>query len=133
MHTDFQHCAFGGCRPKWTRLHHNHPTFQSLHRLCPGAHCARHHLPWGRSADGSFATAQETAYPQPLASSIAGCFAQAVTVLPEAEPSLAAIRATSGLQPKAATMQPVVPEHRCVLVARGPNDAALPACPSQPS
>ena len=131
MHTDFQHCAFGGRRPKWTRLHHNHPTFQSLHRLCPGANCAQHHLPWGRSADGSFATAQETAYPQPLASSIAGCFARAVTVLPEAEPSIAAIRATSGLQPKAAAMQPLVPEHRRVLVARGPNDAALPALRSR--
>ncbi|CAE7272721.1 unnamed protein product [Symbiodinium sp. CCMP2592] len=88
MHTDFQHCAFGGRRPN--------------------------------------------AYPPQLATAIAQCFAQAVTFLPEAEPSLAAMRATSGLQPKASAVPPLVPEHKAVLVMRGPNDlAALPALRSR--
>ena len=35
--THFQHCAFGGNRPKWTRLSHNHTTFSALARTCPGS------------------------------------------------------------------------------------------------
>ncbi|CAE7643141.1 unnamed protein product [Symbiodinium sp. CCMP2592] len=123
MHTDFQHCAFGGRRPKWTRLRHNHQAFHALHRVCPGGACAAQHLPWGRSEDGSFATASESAYPPQLATAIAQCFARAVTFLPEAEPSLAAMRATSGLQPKASAVPPLVPEHIAVLVMTGPSDA----------
>ncbi|CAE7283274.1 unnamed protein product [Symbiodinium sp. CCMP2592] len=123
MHTDFQHCAFGGRRPKWTRLCHNHQAFHALHRVCPGGACAAQHLPWGRSEDGSFATAGESAYPPQLATAIAQCFARAVTFLPEAEPSLAAMRATSGLQPKASAVPPLVPEHKAVLVMTGPSDA----------
>ncbi|CAE7027233.1 unnamed protein product [Symbiodinium sp. CCMP2592] len=123
MHTDFQHCAFGGRRPKWTRLCHNHQAFHALHRVCPGGACAAQHLPWGRSEDGSFATASETAYPPQLATAIAQCFARAVTFLPEAEPSVAAMRATSGLQPKASAVPPLVPEHKAVLVMTGPSDA----------
>ncbi|CAE7222589.1 unnamed protein product [Symbiodinium sp. CCMP2592] len=123
MHTDFQHCAFGGRRPKWIRLCHNHQAFHALHRVCPGGACAAQHLPWGRSEDGSFATASESAYPPQLATAIAQCFARAVTFLPEAEPSLAAMRATSGLQPKASAVPPLVPEHKAVLVMTGPSDA----------
>ncbi|CAE7241857.1 unnamed protein product [Symbiodinium sp. CCMP2592] len=92
MHTDFQHCAFGGRRPKWTRLCHNHHAFHALHRVCPGGACAAHHLPWGRGEDGAFATVAESAHPPQLATAIAQCFAQAVTFVPEAEPSLAAMR-----------------------------------------
>ena len=126
---DFQHCAFGGRRPKWTRIHHNHPSFSSLHRLCPGPACARTHLPWGRDpSTGGFATTQETAYPHALADAIAKCFAAAVERLPEAEPALSAIRAVSGAQPKASVFPPLVPEHKAVQVLRGPdNPVALPA------
>ena len=131
-HVDFQHCAFGGRRPKWTRTHHHHhhhPSFNSLHRLCSGTACAQHHLPWGRDpTTGDFTTAQETAYPHALADAIAKCFTAAVQRLPEAEPAISAIRAVSGAQPKASVFPPLVAEHKAVRVLHGPNDpVALPA------
>ena len=127
-HVDFQHCAYGSRRPKWTRIHHNHPNFSTLHRLCPGPACAKHHLPWGRDpVTGDFATAQETAYPPALADAIANCFVRAVQRLPEAEPTVSAVRAVSGPQPKAHAFPPLVPEHKAVHVLRGPaNVAHLP-------
>ena len=39
---DFQSCAYGGRRPKWTRLVSNSPKFLTLARTCPGDHV---HLP----------------------------------------------------------------------------------------
>ena len=122
-----QNCAFGGPRPKFTRVAHNHPAFFSLCKLCPGENCARRHLPWGRAASGRWATSEETAYPPALASAIADCFRRGVEVSAPVEPSLHAIRATSGSQPKASKMPPLVSEH----VMRGPP-AALSRLPVQP-
>ena len=88
FHVDFQNCAYGGARPKWTRLCCNDASFMSLARTCPGDPCIQHHKPWGPSASGGWSTAEEAAYPQGLARAIAKCFASAVEVVPYADPSL---------------------------------------------
>ena len=70
---DFQACAFGGKRPKWTRIVSNMAAMPSLCRLCPGC---QDHAPWGRNQDGSWATASEAAYPHGLATALAQVFLQ---------------------------------------------------------
>ena len=63
---DFQSCAYGGKRPKWTRLVSNSSEFLSLARTCPGDHV---HLPWGFAPAGSahtLSTAEEAEYPHGL-------------------------------------------------------------------
>ena len=63
----FQHCAYSGRRPKWTKLIHNVPCLRNLNKTCPGNH---DHDPWGLVVTGTkaqFATAQEAAYPMELA------------------------------------------------------------------
>ena len=66
---DLQACAFGGSRPKWTRLVGNFTQLQALARSCPG--CVAH-APWGRRVDGSWSTAEEAAYGFGLALSNGG-------------------------------------------------------------
>ena len=63
---DFQSCAFGGQRPKWTRLVSNRFEFTVLAKECPGNNA---HLPWGYAPAGSahtFSTAEEAEYPTGL-------------------------------------------------------------------
>ena len=55
-------------RRKLTKLIHNIPAFHHLTQLCDNLH---EHEPWGQKPDGSWATAEETAYPWPLARAIA--------------------------------------------------------------
>ena len=50
-------------RPKWTRFRTNIPEFKLLGGPCKLKH---EHLPWGIKTDGTFATADEAAYPIPL-------------------------------------------------------------------
>ena len=119
--TCFQNCAFKGRRPKWTAIAHNHPSFTALARTCPGASCASQHLPWGLTPSHTWSTSEECAYPPFLAVCVARCFARAVEVAPPSEPSIAAIRARAGLQPKASSYAPLVPEHKQVVVLRGPS------------
>ena len=126
-----QNCAYGGPRPKYTRVAHNHHTFFSLARLCPGEDCAKDHLPWGRAASGRWATAEEVAYPTDLAVAIARCFRAAVDVTPPLKPDIAAVRAVAGTQPKASKLPPLVSEHEHVIVMRGPA-SALVDLPLQP-
>ena len=63
---DFQACAFGGERPKWTRIVTNCPELQSLRRVCPGESAKHVHAAWGAeqsdSGQWSFRTAQEAEY-----------------------------------------------------------------------
>ena len=120
FHVDFQNCAYGGARPKWTRLCCNDASFMSLARTCPGGHCLRNHKPWGLSASGGWSTAEETAYPHGLARAIAKCFASAVEVVPYADPSLIEVRARTMHQPTASLFGPLVPEHLEVRVLRAP-------------
>ncbi len=62
MSTEMYHCMFGSSRRKLTRLIHNIQSFHHLHQMCNNQH---EHEPWGQKADGSWATAAETAYPWP--------------------------------------------------------------------
>ena len=106
MSTDFHHCMFGSARRKLTKLIHNIHCFHQLHKLCDNQH---EHEPWGQKADGSWATSEETAYPWPLARSIA---AQVVLQLQsqgivchlpsfaEQEATLQAMRASTNIQPR---------------------------------
>ena len=131
VHVDLQNCAYGGERPKWTRLCCNNATFMSLARTCPGGHCLKHHKPWGRASSGGWSTAEETAYPRGLARAIANAFAAAVEVVPWKEPSLPDVRARSMQQPKVSLFGPLVPEQRgSSSFARSTCHFRLPASPS---
>ena len=76
VHTDyvtFQHCMFDGKRNKWTKLlFYPKGLFLKLHRVCDHSHT---HEPWGRTSEGTFATATEAVYPQALCDAILGCLA----------------------------------------------------------
>ena len=126
-----QACAYGSSRPKWTALAVNRSEFASINETSPGESDQHVHKPWGVNADGTFATAEETAYPLKLARTIATCFVDAMTAdgwaLPEpswtddaADPSFAAMRAVSGRQPKASKVPPLVPEFKSVITSYGP-------------
>jgi len=132
----FAHCMFGGSRPKVTRLRcwPSH-AFQSLARLCDNSHV---HAPWGR-VGGSFATAQETSYPEGLCKALARAVATHLDLgdLPRlqldsckrtstSKKEVAAHRIASGVQPRGARAPRLLPEFRQVLSL----DCALP--PSDP-
>ena len=129
----FDHCAFGGPRPKRTTIASTLPCFASLAKDCPGEACAAKHEPWGLGPAG-FATKQETAYPPELAASIAHALARHACRLgwnPEAplqQPrSLqTACQSVVGSQPKASRFPPLVPEHARVVVMTGPCSLQLP-------
>ena len=120
MSTDFHHCMFGSARRKLTKLIHNIHYLHQLHKLCDNQH---EHEPWGQKADGSWATAEETAYPWPLARSIA---AQVVLQLQshgidchlpsfaEQEATLQAMRASTNIQPRR-NLPSFVPEFKEVV------------------
>ena len=107
--TEMHHCMFGSSRRKLTKLIHNIPAFHHLNQLCDNK---REHEPWGQRPDGSWATAEETAYPWPLARAIA---AQVLLQLQELgvechlpsfaeqEATLQAMRATTNIQPRIQT------------------------------
>ena len=65
--TYFHHCMYGSSRRKHTCLIHNIATVKSMQLLCDNQHP---HEPWGQS-NGTWATAQETAYPWPLSRRLA--------------------------------------------------------------
>lgn len=74
---DFQACAHGSRRPKWTTWFTNSSIFDSLEAVCPGDH---EHASWGvQCKDGtrSFATAEEAAYPALLCRRVARAVATA--------------------------------------------------------
>ena len=131
--TLLQNCAWGGRRPKWTKIAHNDSAFDSLARCCPGPSCSKHHLPWGRAPSGRWATSDEAAYPHGFAQAVASCFASAVQVVESPDVDIAQLRARVGVQPKSSSMPPLVPEHKKVIVMRGPASSfcALPVEPMQ--
>ena len=104
----FDHCAFGGHRPKRTTIASSLDCFSSLSKSCPGESQTHTHLPWGVSTEG-FATKAETAYPPPLAAEIATAVARHLVscdwrppgALPQPSTLLAACRAMANDQPKA--------------------------------
>ena len=134
----FDHCAFGGHRPKRTTIASSLDCFSSLSKSCPGESETHTHLPWGVSTEG-FATKAETAYPPPLAAEIATSIARHLVscdwrppgALPQSSNLLAACRAMANDQPKASKFPALVPEHCAVILVRGPTQslANLPCAP----
>ena len=140
MSTDFHHCMFGSGRRKLTKLIHNIHYFHQLHKLCDNQH---EHEPWGQKADGSWATSEETAYPWPLARSIA---AQVVLQLQsqgiachlpsfaEQEATLQAMRASTNIQPRR-HLPSFVPEFKEVVhkncCAAHPSNARVLSTPKR--
>ncbi len=67
---DFQHCKWSplvDSRAKWTRIRTNIASLRSLDGPCQLNH---KHLGWGVKPDGSFSTADETAYPLDMCTAI---------------------------------------------------------------
>ena len=134
----FDHCAFGGHRPKRTTIASSLDCFSILSKSCPGESETHTHLPWGVSTEG-FATKAETAYPPPLAAEIATSIARHLVscdwrppgALPQSSNLLAACRAMANDQPKASKFPALVPEHCAVILVRGPSQslANLPCAP----
>ena len=69
---EFQHCAYGGDRPKWTAFLHFPAGFlMGLRAICPGESTSHVHKQWGVLNSGVFATTLETVYPQMLCETVA--------------------------------------------------------------
>lgn len=120
-YTILHSCMFGGARQKKTMLAHNAAEFRSLAVTCSGQSASHRHLPWG-VREHNFATAEETAYPMPLARAIANCFVlsfcnkgirHSPITLHDVQPisldALKAMRAQTGQQPRASKLPPIVP------------------------
>ncbi|CAE7031097.1 unnamed protein product [Symbiodinium sp. CCMP2592] len=61
----FDHCCWGGDRPKRTALWSNLRCLGSLEAMCSPS-LGHVHKPWGRLSDGTWSTKAEAAYPLPL-------------------------------------------------------------------
>ena len=127
----FDHCCYGGLRPKETRLVHNVPTFLLLNLRCPGESSTHRHAPWGRTRSNTFATAEETAYPIPLCKSMAQCIVQELLSRGFQPPpsSLASgcidphhsAQTFVGQQPRGKKIAPLVPEFKLVVRVETPT------------
>ena len=127
----FDHCCYGGLRPKETRLVHNVPTFLLLNLRCPGESSTHRHAPWGRTRNNTFATAEETAYPIPLCKSMAQCIIQELLSRGFQPPpsSLASgcigphhsAQTFVGQQPRGKKIAPLVPEFKLVVRVETPT------------
>ena len=137
----FQHCAFGGSRPKWGGLlHYPGGAFDLLARTCPGEGPQHQHEPWGRTKTGGFATAAETVYPTDLCEKMADCVFTAVN-LEMAKPlsilvarggaplkRYRPVRAAAGRQARGGRGRPLLPEFKEVRTVAGPFRPADPRC-----
>ena len=137
----FQHCAFGGARPKWgALLHFPGGAFAPLEKICPGEGPDHRHEPWGRLRGGGFATAAETVYPAGLCTAIVDCVFAAVDL--EAGKPLALlvargghdlkrhrpVRAAAARQARGGRGRPLLPEFKQVLSVGGAFRPADPRC-----
>ena len=123
--TFFDHCCYGGKRPKHTQIQHNIPALKQLCLTCPGESTSHIHAPWGRTANRQWATAEETAYPIPLCRTIARFVLDELLLrgfqLPPnslSQPSSNlhhAAQVASNLQPTGKKVAPMVPEFRVIV------------------
>ena len=136
--TAHQACAYGGHRPKWTALLHNHSGFQVICKTCPGESKQHVHKPWGYDVDKQqFSTKEEAAYPVGLAYDIACVFANEAVKrgwLPPLNqlaegPTLQHLRAVTAVQPRASKLPPLVPEFKVIHHKKRPLDESDPCLP----
>ena len=144
MYTAHQACAYGSERPKWTVLAHSHKNFCKINHCCPGESSSHRHKPWGLNDDRTFATSEETAYPLKLAGTIAATFGEVFAQKGWIPPvtsmnmqwdkmTLLHARVSSGHQPTASKIPPLVAEHKNVIVLKGPlkDTSKTPVMPMQ--
>jgi len=142
--TAHQACAYGSSRPKWIVLAHNTTALLQLNRACPGVSKNHVHKPWGvvKGPDGQkFSTAEETAYPLPLAYHIAYYLAQELILKgwqppsdafsPPDEVSYQYLRSIVGVQPKSTKIAPLVSEFQYVLAIHVPANSPVPILPGE--
>ena len=131
QYTAHQACAYGSDRPKWTVVAHNRKQFMKLNRCCPGQLKKHRHKPWGRTENNFFRDQRRNGLSHRLAGAIASAFGEAlaeqgwtppVTSLDQQwdKMTLLHARVASGNQPKASKIPPLVPEHKRVIVIKGP-------------
>ena len=139
--TAHQACAYGSERPKWTALAHNTKALLQLCKCCPGISKAHKHKPWGmvygNDSERKFSTAEETAYPMPLAYAIAYYLAQELISMGWRPPAIEFaspetmtyqyLRSIVGQQPKASKVPPLLSEFAHVLpIASNHSPPVLP-------
>ena len=155
--TTFQTCMYGSKRPKRTMLGFNAEEFTVLNKMCSGVTSNHRHDSWGvHAGSNKFATSLETAYPTMLARAIAAQFVLAlqnrgIRMPPETltaigasdDATLAAMRAQTGLQPKASRLPLLIPSFAAKVslsgfcedlpVAHIPNTNCQPNCMWHPN
>ena len=123
----FDHCAFGGHRPKRTTIASSLDCFSSVSKSCTRlTHTCR-----GMCPPDGFATKADAAYPSPLANEIATAIARHLVscdwrppgALPLPSTLLAACRAMANDQPEASKFSVRVPEHCAVILVRGSSQS----------
>ena len=131
--TIFHSCMYGSSRPKRTMLGFNVEEFAVINKQCVGVSKSHKHEAWGiHKGSNKFATSLETAYPMSLARIIAAQFVLAlqrrgIRMPPDAlaginelaNLSLSAMRAQTGLQPKASKLPPVISVYSCKVALTG--------------
>lgn len=113
---DHQACAYGSCRPKWTRLIANFEQVQTINLVCDMKH---KHEEWGVVSKGAkrvFATSLEVHYPSKLCEAIVHAFVLRLQELhvdiPTPQPITAMAQAFTGVQPTSAKLPALIPEFR---------------------
>ena len=124
---------YGSSRPKRTMPGFNVEEFAVINKQCVGVSKSHKHEAWGiHKGSNKFATSLETAYPMGLARIIAAQFVLAlqrrgIRMPPDAlagineldNLSLSAMRAQTGLQPKASKLPPVISVYSCKVALTG--------------
>ena len=128
---NFHACMHGGCRKKATTFWTNVQEFHKLALLCDGSH---EHAPWGVTAEGRFATAEEAAYPRVLCRRLAAQLVAALRrtglvhrTMPASGVNLH-VRTAANRQFGGARSVPLVPEDKEQLHVRVVSDSDLAVC-----
>ena len=118
--TFLHRCQYGSARCKLTKFLHCVPAWEQLEAYCPNDH---EHEPWGQKADGSWSTAEETAYPWPLARAMATHVVLELQTLgvkchlpsfAQQDATLQSMRAASNLQPHRG-LPPMFPDFKHII------------------